>query len=342
MFQQFLGPSKSLVGQASLRCWVKFKSDDFSTVWQALKRQDLSTSRFVVVWSSFIIFAVCKPRRTMGKLVNVTSRASALLQLSASIVSVITCSIIIYSISLDQKTLKKSYHLRLVQRLLLSSIGLSVAIIVYYIMAASLDNTALSSYCNFHIPVIVYFFLCSFGWTAMLAYRFRLSHSETKKLAAPPVSMWVVWTAPLLFSGTVLLAAFITDQVTTVEASSVNTNKTCTFDHDSNTGIYVDLITYQAPLLLTILINCYSYGKGLYYLRNTPQSVLARQMKKAGGYLAVLLVVWVPNFVYNILTMFDGSDPEYNGFLDLVIFFNSLQVDSNRPCRALFTLFRDF
>lgn len=262
----------------------------------------------------------------MGKLVNVTSRASAFLQLSASIISIITCSVIIYSIASDEKTLKKSYHLRLVQRLLLSDMGLSGAIIVYYIMSASLDNTALTSYCNFHNSLVVYFFLCSFGWTAMLAYRFRSSHSQTKKLAPPPVSMWVVWAAPLIPACTVLIAAFVTYKVSIVESSSSNTNRTCTFNHDTRTGIFVDLITLQAPLLITILINCYSYGKGLYYLRNTPQSVLARQMKKAGGYLAVLLLIWVPNFVYNILTMFDGTDPEYNGFLDVVIFLSSLQV----------------
>ena len=37
-------------------------------------------------------------------------------------------------------------------------------------------------------------------------------------------------------------------------------------------------------------LNIYTYMKGLLALHNAPHSVIARQMKRAGGYLMVLLV----------------------------------------------------
>ncbi len=159
----------------------------------------------------------------------------------------------------------------------------------------------------------------------MLAFRFRSSHQE-KKSSGPPLPMYVIWCIPIPFALAVLIAGFATGDVTTVESNAADTNQSCTFDHDATTGIVLDLITFQVPLLVTIIVNCYSYTKGLLALSNTPHSVVARQMRKAGGYLGVLLLVWVPNIVYNFLTIFDGTDDEYNGFLDIVIFLSSLQV----------------
>ncbi len=261
----------------------------------------------------------------MGKLVHVTDSESAFMSLFASILSVVTCLMVVISIYHDAKTLKKSYHLRLVQRLLISDIGLSSCVIFYYIMQFLVTSSELKIFCNLYLPTVVFFFLCSYGWTVLLAFRFRSSHTE-KKTAGPPVPMYVIWAIPVPFALAVLIAAFSTGDVTTVESNDADTNQSCTFNHDKLTGIILDLMTFQGPLLVTIIVNCYSYTKGLLALSNTPHSVVARQMRKAGGYLGVLLVVWVPNIVYNFLTIFDGSDSQYNAFLDVVIFLSSLQV----------------
>lgn len=250
---------------------------------------------------------------------------------------------VVISIYYDKRNIKKSYHLRLVQRLLLSDIGLSSCVIWYYIMQFIMNSTELEYFCDFYLPTVVYFFLCSYGWTVLLAFRFRSSHTE-KKASGPPVPMWVVWATPLPLCLSIFITAFAAGDATTVQSNNSDTNQSCTFNHDSTTGIVLDLLTFQCPLLLTILVNCYSYSRGLMALRNTPHSVMARQMRKAGGYLGVLLVVWVPNIVYNFLTMFDGGDDEYHGFLDMVIVLSSLQgflnvcvyVWSNRQMRSWF------
>ncbi len=178
----------------------------------------------------------------------------------------------------------------------------------------------------------------------MLAFRFRDSHQE-KKATGPPVPMYVIWAIPIPFALVVMIAAFSTGTVTTVETTDADTNQSCTFNHNTITGIVLDLATFQGPLLLTIIVNCYSYTKGLLALSNTPHSVVARQMRKAGGYLGVLLLVWVPNIVYNFMSIFNGgNDSQYSGFLDMVIFLSSLQgflnvcvyVWSNQQMRSWF------
>jgi hypothetical protein len=157
--------------------------------------------------------------------------------------------------------------------------------------------------------------------------------------------MYVIWAIPIPFALTVLIAAFSTGTVTTVETTDADTNQSCTFNHNTITGIVLDLATFQGPLLVTIIVNCYSYTKGLLALSNTPHSVVARQMRKAGGYLGVLLLVWVPNIVYNFMSIFSGgNDDQYSAFLDMVIFLSSLQgflnvcvyVWSNQQMRSWF------
>ncbi len=209
----------------------------------------------------------------------------------------------------------------------MSDIGLSMCVIVYYIMQIALSSSALDTFCHVYLPTVVYFFLCSYGWTVLLAMRFRTSHQE-KKASGPPVSMYIIWLIPLPFALTVLISAFASGDVSTVEANDSDTNQSCVFDHASTAGIALDLVTFQMPLLVTIIVNCYFYTRGLLALSNTPHSVIARQMRKAGGYLGVLLLVWVPNIVYNFLTIFDRTNNQYNAFLDIVIFLTSLQVCS--------------
>lgn len=261
----------------------------------------------------------------MGKYVVVTDYESAWLSLTASCLSVVTCLMVVVSIQLDARNNKKSYHLRLVQRLLMSDIGLSSCVIFYYIMQLVLSMHQLEYLCKIYLPLVDYFFLVSYGWTVMLAFRFRDSFSE-KKITGIPKTLWKVWAIPAGFALVVLIAAFASNDAVTVESTEAHTNRSCTFNHNTVTGIALDLATFQGPLLITIVLNCLTYLKGLRALSNTPQSVMARQMRKAGGYLGVLLVIWVPNIIYNFLSMFVGNDSQYTGFLDLVIFLSALQV----------------
>lgn len=82
---------------------------------------------------------------------------------------------------------------------------------------------------------------------------------------------------------------FLLGDVTNLEGDN-HEDFSCSFDHESTPGIIIDLICFQFPLLVTIFINIYSYTKGIYVLKNSPGSVIARQMKRAGGYLFVLLI----------------------------------------------------
>ena len=88
----------------------------------------------------------------------------------------------------------------------------------------------------------------------------------------------------------------------------------------------VDIICFQAPLIAIMFLNIYTYMKGLLALHNAPHSVIARQMKRAGGYLMVLLVVWVPNITYNLLVICDDTNEPYDNFLVLTIMLSALQV----------------
>ena len=261
----------------------------------------------------------------MGKFVVVTDYESAVLSLTASCLSVVTCLMVVVSIQLDGRNNRKSYHLRLVQRLLMTDIGLSSCVIFYYVMQLVLSMSELKILCKLYLPLVDYFFLVSYGWTVMLAFRFRDSFIE-KKITGIPKTLWKVWTIPAFFALIVLITAFASDEAVTVESTDAHTNRSCTFNHNTVTGIVLDMTTFQGPLLITIIMNCITYVKGLRALSNTPQSVMARQMRKAGGYLGVLLLIWVPNIIYNFLSMFVGNDSQYNGFLDLVIFLSALQV----------------
>ena len=120
---------------------------------------------------------------------------------------VVFCSLILYSIS--HYSICSWFN----DSFWVSDVDLSLAIIVYItswlqLLIALLWQTTVTYTLIQWWWFIVFLLLCSFGWTAMLAYRFRSSHSQTKKLAPPPVDMWVVWTVPLkILSITILLTA---------------------------------------------------------------------------------------------------------------------------------------
>jgi hypothetical protein len=114
--------------------------------------------------------------------------------------------------------------------------------------------------------------------------------------------------------------------VTDARTDSSDTSQSCQFDHSSVSGVLTDLICFQAPLIAIIFLNIYTYIRGLLALHNAPQSVIARQMKRAGGYLAVLLLVWVPNIAYNLLVICDDSNEPYDNFLILTVMLTASQV----------------
>jgi hypothetical protein len=252
---------------------------------------------------------------------------SSITALILAILSTILCSVVVLSILMHPKS-KESYHLRIVYNLLMADLLMSVAVIFYYIIQYPISTRQLNSFCHFYLPLVVYFFLMSYVWTIMFALRFRTMKKpdNLNKIVTwkPPIKFGRLWIYPLIYIFPLFILAYTLPSVTYVWVNSSDTDQSCTFDHGNTDGIVLDFIYFQGPLLLTICINVYYYTKGLIALKNSPQSVLGRQMRKAGGYLSVLLIVWVPNIIYNFLSIFSGSD-DYTSFLNLCVVLSSSQ-----------------
>lgn len=242
---------------------------------------------------------------------------------ACSVLSVLSCAVVLYSIHLYQKK-KISYHLQLVGRLLSCDIGISSCVILYFIFERILPSDSMDDFCNIFLPITVFFFLGSFGWTIMLALRFRSSHDRTADGSSLP--FLAVWTPPIVLTLALAILIWAIGNVAEVQHGDSKYDKACTFNHDEWNGVILDVVVFQTPIVLTILLNTVIYGYGLAALGNAPHSVLARQMHKAGGYLAVLVIVWVPNVVYNTISIADLSDRDYTSLLDLSILLTSIQV----------------
>ena len=245
-------------------------------------------------------------------------------------ISLLSCASIVFSIRFHPKS-RESYHLRIVSGLLTSDMLLSACVILYYIIQYPLNSDQLTSFCHFYLPMVVYCFLTSYAWTIMFALRFRIMkrsnvQSNRGKLRSwtPPIRFRYIWIYPLLYLLPLFVLTFVLDNATRVFTNKTDTDQSCTFDHDHRNGVILDLVYFQIPLLLTIIINIVTYFKGLYALRNSPHSVIARQMNKAGGYLGILLLVWVPNIIYNLTSIFNGA--EYETFLNFCVILSSSQV----------------
>jgi len=249
----------------------------------------------------------------------------AALTLSCATLSLICCSVVALSIRWDPRG-AKSYHLILVQSLLRADIGLSLCIILYFSLQYYVSGHSLDLVCRGYIPFVVYFFLVSSGWTVMLALRFRSSQNVAAQFNKPPIPMWAVWVIPLLPAIVILVVSYTVHDVAYARSNSNETNQSCQFDHSSAAGILVDIVCFQAPLIVITFANIYMYARGLSSLHNAPHSVIARQMKRAGGYLAVLLIVWFPNIGYNLLVTCDSTDEQYDNFLVLTIILQASQV----------------
>jgi hypothetical protein len=258
-------------------------------------------------------------------MVNLKERNVAGATLALACISCISCSVVALSIRFDRRS-AKSYHLRLVQGLLQSDIGLSMSIIVYFAVQYHLSGDSLQTFCKSFLPFLVYFFLVSSAWTVMLALRFRMSQSVSANANKPPVPMYAIWLIPLVPAAIMMGTSLSLDGVANVNSLNNDTNKSCQFNHATTSGILVDLFCFQGPLILIIIINVYHYAGGLLELKNAPHSVLARQLKRAGGYIAVLVAVWVPNIAYNLLVMSDKSSEPYVNFLILTVMLSASQV----------------
>lgn len=64
---------------------------------------------------------------------------------------------------------------------------------------------------------------------------------------------------------------------------------------------------FTVPLIACILMNCYYYFAGLRALRYSPAAVIMSSVRRATGYMAVLMVVWVPNVVITMMFQYGRS-----------------------------------
>lgn len=251
------------------------------------------------------------------------SSSNALLICSS--ISLVSCAVVVVSIAFDP-TSSTSRHLGLVYNLLLSGMGLSTVLIIYNIVALTSSDEFMNYFCNIFLPFPIYFFLCSFGWTILIAFKFRSAKSwflpAEKQILVP---FWVVWAVSFVLIIPSALFDIIEPRLINSAIHSSSTNM-CVYNHANTSGIVVDVCTFLFPLTLTIGINLYSYTRGLWALRDSPHSVLAKNMRKAGGYLLVLLFVFIPNIVYNYYAMSSSTNSKYEDYLDFAFCLSSLQV----------------
>ena len=55
-------------------------------------------------------------------------------------------------------------------------------------------------------------------------------------------------------------------------------------------------------------------------------SVVARQIKRAGGHIVVLIMVWVPTTTYQLALIFSGGQSDYFLMYEVLLLMLSLQV----------------
>lgn len=115
--------------------------------------------------------------------------------------------------------------------------------------------------------------------------------------------MWITalaFTLPILVLNSGLLGSeYAISRVIPIDEATEITY--CMFDPTTWLSRGVNFICFQLPLLLTIIINISAFVKGMQALQHSPQSVIAREMKRVGQYLFVLLIIWVPNLLSNMM-----------------------------------------
>lgn len=245
-----------------------------------------------------------------------------------AIVSTVLCLAVLLFMYFDPRS-RKSLNSKLVFRLLLSDACISALFIMYYFIESNIGDGVqpLQDICAVYLSFPIFFFLASWGWTILLALRFRNRGQSSKSNRIPdiPVPMWSVWAASfVLILPTLIAALFSPTSVSEVE-DGPGTNHACVYSFSNRMAKAINIFTFQIPLLITLGVNIYSYSRGLKALRNAPQSVIGRQMNKAGGYIIVLIGVWAPNFVFNVMRIHHPHD-KLKDLLNASLVLSSIQV----------------
>ena len=161
----------------------------------------------------------------------------------------------------------------------------------------------------------------------MFSLKFRRTYSQSLEIKSSinlsPFPFWIIWATSLMLSLPILIISFIDENIISIQKDN---NESCTFNYNNNVTIITTVICFQAPLIITIILNVYFYARGLRSLRTSPHSVISRKIRRAGGYIAILLIVWIPNAIYSFINMFDNSENTYKSLLDLSILLMCSQV----------------
>lgn len=242
--------------------------------------------------------------------------------LTADGLSIVSTAVILLTILLDSPARNKSYNLKLIFRLLLSDFCMSLIILIFYCMESAKGPINLSTACSISLPILMFFLVSGFSWTVMIAVRF--AYSNQKRIYKPKIPLWGVWLLTFfLLVPTIIMNA---NGNKVLSAEEDDTVLACTYNHTYRPAIIVDIITVQVPIVISLTLNLLAYAKGYRALKDAPHSVLARYMRRVGGYLMVLIIVWVPVFSYNILSISLKSNHKLTPVLNAVVFLLCSQV----------------
>ena len=160
---------------------------------------------------------------------------SLITYLISSGLTIVSCSLVILSILSDQQS-SKSYFLQLITRLLFSNMGVAICIMVF----AVVDTTSVSFqkvFCRYLIPVEYFFVMSSYGWSIVLAFKFRREYSNNQhtssKMRKPPVPFYVIW----ILSGKLCITLFKKSKLISIQS-------TCLLIGRIRYGTIVRLITW--------------------------------------------------------------------------------------------------
>jgi len=252
--------------------------------------------------------------------------------LLCSCISAVSCILVLLAIASDPLG-AKSVNTKLIFRLLFCDLAICLIYGVYYGVDNSLsadDTYTMNVFCEAYLPFPLYFFLASWGWTALLAYRFsikpKVGRHERKRTKKLPVPMYWVWVASfLLILPTVVSSIFVNGSVSNIENSA--RSRECIYNYSSRVGQVLNVLTLLVPMCITLLYNIYCYRLGLVALQTAPQSVIGRQMRRAGGYVLVLIGVWGPNFAFSLLRVLGGANDngDFHSLLNAGLALSTLQ-----------------
>lgn len=99
----------------------------------------------------------------------------------------------------------------------------------------------------------------------------------------------------------------------------------CTFDRVKPIGATYSLVLLDLPIFVMIVANFVYYKRGVDALANSPDSVVSRRLYIALGYLFVQLLVFVPNLLYNILSINEQCNECHFSLFYVTIVVNVLQ-----------------